>query len=180
MCVSGSKKWYFFGKLCVLDASMVHLIAIILRIFRKKRWFGLAMNYKRKCVRKPILVDLGTRIFKRFSLVETVVVPPRGSNISKLLTALFIFIRPPSLKVALISLYKIKIWSNISVTCDKLETSSRHGYNFFDCLNVHLQMRRKWQSHINWFLIICSLLVNWKEPRFRRGGVPSPPHHLTM
>ena len=59
-CVLGSKKCYSFGKLCVrtlwmahnivfVDASMMHLIAIILRIFREKSWFGLATNYKKMC-----------------------------------------------------------------------------------------------------------------------------------
>ena len=73
---------------------MMHLKAIILRIFIEKIWFGLATNYKRKCVRKPILVNLGIRIFKDFSPVQTTVVPPGEANISKLLTALFPFIRP--------------------------------------------------------------------------------------
>ena len=78
-----------------VDASMMQLIAIILRTFRKKSWFGLAANYKRKCVRKPILANQGIRIFKNFSPVQTVMVPPGETNISKLLTALFIFTRPP-------------------------------------------------------------------------------------
>ena len=58
VCVLRSNKCYFFGKLCVrtwwmvpnsifVDASMMHLIAIILQIFREKSWFGLVTNYKK-------------------------------------------------------------------------------------------------------------------------------------
>ena len=49
----------------------------------------------KKCVRKPILANLSTRIFKNLSLVQAAVavVPPGESNISKLLTTFFIFIR---------------------------------------------------------------------------------------
>ena len=74
---------------------MMYLKAIILRIFRGKSWFVLATNTKRKWVRKPILTDLGTQIFKTSSLVESVMVPLGETDISKLLTALFISIRPP-------------------------------------------------------------------------------------
>ena len=41
-----------------------------------------------RCVRKPILSNLGTQIFKKLSPVTTVVVPPGVSNINKLLTVL--------------------------------------------------------------------------------------------
>ena len=78
-----------------VDTSTMHLKAIILRIFRVKSWFVLATNYKRKCVRKPILFNQRTRIFIKLSPVQTTVVPPGKTNISKLLTALFIFIRSP-------------------------------------------------------------------------------------
>ena len=82
VCVLRSNKCYFFGRLCVctlwmvpnsifVDASMMHLIAIVLQIFREKSWFGLVTNYKKKCVRKPILANLGTRIFKIFSSIQT-------------------------------------------------------------------------------------------------------------
>ena len=63
-----------------VDASMMHLIAIILQIFKEKSWFGLATNYPKKCVRKPNLANLGTGIFKKFSLLQTVVLPSRGGN----------------------------------------------------------------------------------------------------
>ena len=71
-----------------VDASMVHLIAIILKIFIVKIWLSLARNYKRKRVKKPILASLGAQIFKKFSMLHTVVVPPGETNISKLLTTL--------------------------------------------------------------------------------------------
>ena len=71
-----------------VDASMIHLIAIILKIFIEKIWLSLATNYKRKRVKKPILASLGAQIFKNFSMVHTVVVPPGETNISKLLTTL--------------------------------------------------------------------------------------------
>ena len=61
--------------------------------FANKKWFGLATNYKRKWVIKPILANLGTRIFKNFSPVQTVVVPPGETNISKLHNALFIHLQ---------------------------------------------------------------------------------------
>ena len=77
----------------------MHLKANILRISRENSRFDLTTSYKRKYVTKPILVNLGTRIFKNFSPVQTIVVPPGETNISKLLTALFIFIRALSLKV---------------------------------------------------------------------------------
>ena len=109
VCISGSKKYYFLGKLrvrtlwmvlrCFVDASMMHLKAVVFAIFRGKSWFALATNYIRKCVRKPSLANPGTRFFKNFSLVQTVVVPPWETNESKLLSALFIFISSPSLKV---------------------------------------------------------------------------------
>ena len=54
-------------------------------------WFR--KNYKRKYVKNPILVNLGTQISKKI-LVQIVVVPPEETYVSKLLTALFIFIRP--------------------------------------------------------------------------------------
>ena len=84
-----------FGKLCVrtlqiarnsvfINASMMHLKAIILRIFIEKSWFGWATNYK-KCVRKPILVNLRTQIFKKFPTMQTVVVLPGETNKSNLL-----------------------------------------------------------------------------------------------
>ena len=99
VCVLGSKKCYFLVNCnpnsVFIDASMMHLKAIILRIFMGKSWFALATNNKRKCVRKPILTDLGTQIFKTFSLVEIVMVPLGETDISKLLTALFVSIRPP-------------------------------------------------------------------------------------
>ena len=63
--------------------------------FRREKLAGLGNQYQRKCVRKPILANLGTRIFKRFSPVQAIVVPPRETNISKLLTALLMFIRAP-------------------------------------------------------------------------------------
>ena len=114
MCLLGSKKYYFFGKLLVrtlwmapnsvsVGASMMHLKAIILRIFREKSFFGLATNFQ-KSFGKLILGNLGTRIFKNFSLVQAVVVLPGETNISNLLTAPFIFIRPPSLKVGSVAL----------------------------------------------------------------------------
>ena len=71
-----------------VDASMVHLIAIILKIFIVKIWLSLARNYKGKRVKKPILASLGAQIFKKFSMLHTVVVPPGETNISKLLTTL--------------------------------------------------------------------------------------------
>ena len=77
-----------------VDAFMMHLIAIILQIFREKIWFGLATNYEKNCVRKPMLANLETRIFKNLSPMQTFVVPPGENNISNLLTALIIFIRP--------------------------------------------------------------------------------------
>ena len=109
VCVSGSKKCYFFCKLfgrtswmasnsVFIDASMMYLKAIILRIFIAKSWFGWATITK-KCIRKPILVNLGTWIFKNFSLVQTVVVPPWEANISKLLTSLFFSLGPPLWKL---------------------------------------------------------------------------------
>ena len=98
VCVSGSKKCNFFGKLCVItlkmapnsvfiDASVMHLKAIILQIFIKKSWFGWATNYKKMCQK--------LKFFKNFSPVQTIVVPLGETNISKLLAALFFFIRPP-------------------------------------------------------------------------------------
>ena len=97
VCVLGSKKCYFSVNCnpnsVFIDASMMHLKAIILRIFMGKSWFVLATN--NKSVRKPILTDLGTQIFKTFSLVEIVMVPLGETDISKLLTALFVSIRPP-------------------------------------------------------------------------------------
>ena len=113
MCVSGSKKCYFFGNFCIRTLWVApnnvfvdsNLKAIILRIFREKSWFGLATSFKRKCIRKLILVNLVTQIFKNFSPVQTVVVPPGETNISKLLTAFFIFIRSPSLKVGSAALF---------------------------------------------------------------------------
>ena len=71
----------------------MHLKAINLRIFREKSQFGLTTNYKRKCVRKPPLVNLGVQILKNFSPVQTIVVPPGETNINKLFTALFMLIR---------------------------------------------------------------------------------------
>ena len=71
----------------------MHLKANVLRIFRDNSRFDLATSYKRKYVKKPILVSLGTQIFKIFSPVQTIVVPPGETNISKLLTTLLIFIR---------------------------------------------------------------------------------------
>ena len=59
---------------------MMHLKAITLQIFREKGLFGLATNLKRRCIRKLILVNLGT---------------PGEASISKLLTAFFIFIGLP-------------------------------------------------------------------------------------
>ena len=102
----GLKKRFFYDKLYArtlwmapnsvfVDASNMHLISIILRIFSDKSWFGLAVNYKRKCVRRLILGNIGTLIFKNWSPVQTVVVPPGETNISKLLTALFIIISLP-------------------------------------------------------------------------------------
>ena len=76
----------------------MHLKANILRISRENSRFDLATSYKRKNVTKPISGNLGTRIFKIFSPVQTIVVPPGETNISKLITALFIFIRALSLK----------------------------------------------------------------------------------
>ena len=61
----------------------MHLKANILRIFREKSSFDLVTSYKKKCVRKPILANLGTRIFKNFSPVQTIVVPPGKTNIKK-------------------------------------------------------------------------------------------------
>ena len=77
----------------------MHFKANILRISRENSRFDLATSYKRKYVRKPILVNLGTWIFKNFSPVQTIVVPPGEANISKLLTAIFIFFTALSLKV---------------------------------------------------------------------------------
>ena len=71
----------------------MHLTEIILRIFIKKGWFGLATNYKKKCDIKPILANLRSQIFKNLSPVQTAVEPPEETNMSKLLTAVFIFIR---------------------------------------------------------------------------------------
>ena len=71
-----------------VDASMVHFIASILKIFSEKIWLSLATNYKRKRVKKPILASLGAQIFKKFSMVHTVVVPPEETDINKLLTTL--------------------------------------------------------------------------------------------
>ena len=94
----------FFSVNCTYElygwplTSIIHLQTIILRIFRQKSWFGLAANYKRKWVRKTILGNLETWIFTNFSPMQTVVVPPGETNISKLLTPLFIFIRVPLLK----------------------------------------------------------------------------------
>ena len=73
----------------------MHIKANTLQIFREKSRLDLATNYQRKCVRKPISANLGTRIFKKFSPVQAVVVPPGETNISKLLTALLMFIRAP-------------------------------------------------------------------------------------
>ena len=84
-----------------VDAYVVLLKAIILWIFREKSWFGLSTNYKRKCVRKPILANLGTCIFKNFSLVETVVVPVGETKAN---FSLFAFISLASLKVGLATL----------------------------------------------------------------------------
>lgn len=99
VCVLGSKKCYFSVNCnpnsVFIDASMMHLKVTILRIFMGKSWFVLATNNKRKCVRKPILTDLGTQIFKTFSLVEIVMVPLGETDISKLLTAIFLSIRSP-------------------------------------------------------------------------------------
>ena len=60
-----------------VDVSRMYLKAIILQIFREniQSWFGLATNYKRKCVIKSILVNLGTQIFKNFSPVQTFLLP---------------------------------------------------------------------------------------------------------
>ena len=87
-----------------IDASMMHLIATTLQIFRKDRLIWQQIT-KKKCVRKQILANLVTRLFKNFSPVQTVVVPPEETNISRLLTSLFIFMRPPSWKVASAALY---------------------------------------------------------------------------
>ena len=81
-----------------VDASMMHVKVINLRIFREKILFGLSTNYKIKFVRKPILANLGTRVSNIFLRCNTLwfVVPPRQTNTSKLLTAIFIFISPCS------------------------------------------------------------------------------------
>ena len=99
VCVSGSKKCYFFGKFGVgtlwippdsvfVDALMMHLKAIISQTVRKKSWFGLTINYKRKCFRKPVPINLQLEILKNFSPVETLVVPLGETKINKLLKLL--------------------------------------------------------------------------------------------
>ena len=77
----------------------MHLKENILPVLREKSRFDLAKNYERKSVRNPILANLGSKNFKNFSLVQTVVVPQGETNIRKLCTVLLIFIRTPSLKV---------------------------------------------------------------------------------
>ena len=64
------------------NASQIKYFANI----QKKSWFGWTTNDKRKCVRKPILANPVTRIFKHLSPVQTIVGPPGETNISKLLT----------------------------------------------------------------------------------------------
>ena len=76
----------------------MYLKANVLRIFRDNSKFDLATSYKRKYVKKPILVSLGIQIFKIFYMVQTIVEPPGETNISKLLT-LLIFISALSFKV---------------------------------------------------------------------------------
>ena len=83
-----------------VDALIMYLRVVIFRIFIEKSWFGLVTNYKRKCVRKPILVNLGSRIFKNFSPVQTVVVFPGEVHISKLFAALCFFMRLPFLIIS--------------------------------------------------------------------------------
>ena len=73
----------------------MHIKANILQIFKEKSRLDLATNYQKKCVRKPIIANLATRIFKKFSPVQAIVVPPGEINIIKLLTALLMFIRAP-------------------------------------------------------------------------------------
>ena len=84
---------------------MMHLKAIILRIFREKSWFGLTTNYERKYVRKSFLANLGSRTFRNFSPIQIVMVPPEETNISKLLTAVLVFSRSLSFKVGTVALY---------------------------------------------------------------------------
>ena len=76
---------------------------------QKKSWFGWTTNDKRKCVRKPILANPVTRIFKHLSLVQPIVVPPGETNISKLLTTIYIFIRLPFLKDGSTALHLVAI-----------------------------------------------------------------------
>ena len=71
----------------------MYLKANVLRIFRDNSRFDLATIYKRKYVKKPILASLGIQIFKIFYPVQTIVVPPGETHISKLLTTLLIFTR---------------------------------------------------------------------------------------
>ena len=106
---------YFFDKFCVHtfwiapnsifpDTLIMHLKVIISRIFREKSWFRLATNYQIKCIRKPILANLGTQVLKDLSPEQTVVVPSGETNIIKLFNAVFIRIVLVSDGVNIISL----------------------------------------------------------------------------
>ena len=66
-----------------VDVSMMHVITKIGSVWQQ---------ITKEQVTKPILANLGTRIFKNFSLLQTVEVSPGETNISELLTAHFIFI----------------------------------------------------------------------------------------
>ena len=82
-----------------VDVLVMYLIAIILRIFREKSWFGFATNYQKNCVRKPISANLETQIFKNLSPLQTAVVPPGELIKENYLLPFLSSLGPPSLKV---------------------------------------------------------------------------------
>ena len=59
---------------------------------QKKKLVSFGNMLQKKMFRKPILANLGTPVFKISSLLQTVVLLPGETNISKLFIALFIFI----------------------------------------------------------------------------------------
>ena len=81
MWVSGGKKCLFFGKFYVCTLWMVPN-SFFIYAFQSK-YFANFQKVKKVCARKPILANIGTRVFKNFSPVQKIVVPPRETNINK-------------------------------------------------------------------------------------------------
>ena len=136
----------------------MHLKANVLRIFRDNSRFDLATSYKRKYVKKPILVSLGTQIFKSFSPVQTIVVPPGETNISKLLTTLLIFIRALSFKVGLMVLL-YWVWLP-----QELEILPSCFQSIFERLFIVLSIFKFWEF-LN-FMWISHEFMNFNELYF--------------